>query len=548
MSFSFSPRTFSPSTVTALVGGDGAGKTRLLKALTSERGRACLGLSGISKSEVGYQGATSGTWPQLTVVENLQFAARAYAIPPDVALARISALCKAAHLDEARDRVASRLSGGMRQKLGVIMAMLHSPTLLLLDEPTTGVDAQSRQVLWQLIRRAAHEGATVIVATTYLDEAEHADQICVMDRGQLITQGSCQEVLASTPGTVWQMNTSLSRHAQPKHCAEYTASCIESADARADIAITGNVAPVPNDAHAWQRGHNFYYWQAPCAPAPLGGRPVDLDLELATIATLLERDSHKETEEDTITSPLSDPMPLTYPTPSTCSPGVTLIQAERITKRFASFTALHEVCLSLSSGEIVGLIGGNGAGKSTLIRIILGLQHADSGNVELFEGLQPRQARANIGYVPQTLGLYEALTPAENLAFTVDTYGTVQHNAAQHGTAQYDSAQTAQDAQTWKPCDCEDAVQMFPNVPVRNLPLGAKRRLAVACALSHAPRLLICDEPTSGMDALSRARLWKHLHRVADAGVGILITTHYQQEALQCDRLVRLEGGQVVSH
>ena len=487
--------SFSPGTVTALVGGDGAGKTRLLKTLASAQGRARAGLPDISKAKVGYQGATSGTWPQLTVNENLHFTARAHSMPRDVAQARIDALCEAGGLHEARDRLTSRLSGGMRQKLGVLMAMLHSPTLLLLDEPTTGVDARSRQVLWQLIRRAADEGATVIVATTYLDEAEHADQICVMDRGQLVAQGSWQEVVASTPGTVWQVSNPSPPHAQSHH-------------------------------HLWQRGHHVYYWQSPSAPPPVGGRQADLDLELATVATMLARESDEGTDN------AASPPPVAYPS------GVPLIRAERISKRFGSFTALSEVSLSLNSGEIVGLIGSNGAGKSTLIRILLGLQQADSGRVELFEGLRPRQARADIGYVPQTLGLYDALTPAENLAFTGNTYGAVQ-NGAGH---------TVQDARAWTAGDLHKAIQMFPNVPVSELPLGAKRRLAVLCALSHAPRLLICDEPTSGMDPLSRARLWKHLHRVADAGTGILITTHYQQEALQCDRLVRLEGGRMVEH
>lgn len=541
--------SFSPGTVTALVGGDGAGKTSLLKTLTSAQGRAQMGVGALSTGEVGYQGATSGTWPQLTVVENLQFAARAHSMPRNVTQARIDALCEAARLDEARDRLASRLSGGMRQKLGVLMAMIHSPALLLLDEPTTGVDAESRQVLWQLIRRAAREGATVVVATTYLDEAEQADQVCVLDRGQLMARGSCEEVLASTPGRVWQVGDPLPRHAQPHPYAEASVPNDDGAGASKDMAannpaateITGSVPLVLNDAHTWQRGQRFYYWQSSDVPPPVGGRPVALDLELSTIASMLAREREASTgnpgrtdkHPESADPPLSPR--LTYPS------GIPLIKARQITKYFGDFTALDDVSLSLKSGEIVGLIGSNGAGKSTLIRILLGLQQADSGTVELFEGLEPRQARANIGYVPQTLGLYEALTPGENLAFTMNTYGAVKDNIAP-----YSLARTRPNTRRWKAGDWDDAIRMFPNVPVRDLPLGAKRRLAVACALSHAPRLLICDEPTSGMDALSRARLWKHLHRVADAGTGILITTHYQQEALQCDRLVLLEAGRLV--
>ncbi len=390
--------SFSPGTVTALVGGDGAGKTSLLKTLTSAQGRAQTGvgalceaarldeardrlasrLSGGMRQKLGMlmamihspalllldepttgvdaesrqvlclpwhcdrprgwgwcgqdqpaenahlsagsgadgggcaldgrgrlpgQGATSGTWPQLTVVENLQFAARAHSMPRNVTQARIDALCEAARLDEARDRLASRLSGGMRQKLGVLMAMIHSPALLLLDEPTTGVDAESRQVLWQLIRRAAREGATVVVATTYLDEAEQADQVCVLDRGQLMARGSCEEVLASTPGRVWQVGDPLPRHARPHPYAEASVPNDDGAGASKDMAannpaateITGSVPLVLNDAHTWQRGQRFYYWQSSDVPPPVGGRPVALDLELSTIASMLAREREAST-------------------------------------------------------------------------------------------------------------------------------------------------------------------------------------------------------------------------------------------------------------
>jgi len=192
-----------PGRVSAVVGGDGAGRTTLLRclagALAVSGGRVRLP----PPLRIGYLSAGSGTYPDLSVDENLAFRASAYRLPMDVARERGAELLERAGLADARNRLAGQLSGGMRQKLGVIAAMLHQPDLLVLDEPTTGIDPVSRADLWWLIARAAAGGAAVVLATSYLDEAERAVDVLALDAGHVLATGTPEEIAAAMPGTLW---------------------------------------------------------------------------------------------------------------------------------------------------------------------------------------------------------------------------------------------------------------------------------------------------------------------------------------------------------
>ncbi|WP_336249082.1 ATP-binding cassette domain-containing protein [Stomatohabitans albus] len=490
--------TFAPHTISALVGGDGAGKTTLLRrlAVPANHKRQCL--TGLPAHQIGYQPATSGVWNHLSVAENLAFMGRAYRIPRIVAQARTQELLQIADLEGTEQRLAKQLSGGMRQKLGVIMAMLHEPALLLLDEPTTGVDQESRASLWRLIETASDNGSTVILATAYMDEAEQADQVFVLNDGRTLAKGTPKEVIAQSPGTIWEEPIpSLAQHREQPTRDTPTLPTAETSGRQ----------------WSWQRGHTQLYWFSSSAQPPTNEslHRATVDLELATIGALLAAAHHTPDPQETWNNKHSH-APLHGH----------LIDARHITHTFGSFKALDNVSVQVDPGEIVGLIGGNGAGKSTLIRIILGLTQPTSGTVNLLGGPPNHQTRSVIGYVPQRLGLYPTLSARENLAFTT----TVFH--------------TRIDA------DLRKQLTPFRSTPVYRLPLGAQRRLAVMCAMSHQPRLLLLDEPTSGMDSLARAQLWNTLRTAAQAGVGMLITTHYRQEARQCDRLIRLHQGLVV--
>ncbi|WP_061961522.1 ABC transporter ATP-binding protein [Demequina flava] len=199
-----------------------------------------------------------------------------------------------------------------------------------------------------------------------------------------------------------------------------------------------------------------------------------------------------------------------------------LLRASHVTRTFGHFTAVDDVSLTVEPGEIVGLLGANGAGKTTLIRMILGLLPASEGDLELFGAEPSIETRTRLGYVPQGLGLWDSLTSRENLDFVDDAYGV---------------------ASTPMP----DALADLADRPVGQIGLGYQRQLAFAAALGHEPELLVLDEPTSGVDPLSRARLWDAIHERADSGVGVLVTTHYMQEAQQCDRLVLMSQGKQVA-
>jgi len=234
------------------------------------------------------------------------------------------------------------------------------------------------------------------------------------------------------------------------------------------------------------------------------------------------------------------------------TPGA-LAECVAVSRRFGGFTAVDGVDLAIGPGEVVGLLGANGAGKTTVIRMLLGLLPASAGQVWLFGGPPSRQARRRLGYVPQGLGLYDDLTPAENLAFTAAVFGTGRAAAdggpsadgrlSAHSQLSADGRPTADGAEVGP----AEAVREYGRELVGDLPLGVQRRVAFAAALEHHPDLLILDEPTSGVDPLARARLWETIAAAAAAGAGVLVTTHYLDEAEECGRLVIMADGRVVA-
>jgi ABC-2 type transport system ATP-binding protein len=241
-----------PGVVSTVVGGDGAGKTTLLGCLTGAVQASSGRVQRPDKRALGAMPSTSGTWRHLTVDENIDFVANAYGITGEKLRQKRGSLLEKTGLDHARDRLAGQLSGGMRQKLGFLLAILHEPTMLVLDEPTTGVDPVSRVELWRLISEAAAGGAAIAMATTYLDEAERSSTVLVLDRGHALASGTTDDVIRSLPGTI-------------------------------------TVAERPQDpSRAWRRGRVYHEWHPPGAAT---SEPADteVDLEDAVIAEMLQR-------------------------------------------------------------------------------------------------------------------------------------------------------------------------------------------------------------------------------------------------------------------
>jgi len=511
--------TVPSGAVTAVVGGDGAGKTTLLRTVVGLVRPTAGEVRRPDRRDLGFISGTTGVYRDLTVAENLDFAARAYGAATGSS-GRRDELLERIGLAGFQDRLAGDLSGGMRQKLAVALALLHRPRVLILDEATTGVDPVSRAEVWRTVSGAAADGAAVLMATTYLDEAERAGWICLLDRGRMLLSAPPAEIVATVRDGMY-------------------------------VAPAGDTVPAQA---AWRSGTTWRIW-SPCGPPPCpGGRATSAEADLTDAVIVATLRAEPETADE-VAVPITDPPPSATSikdddppaasgpekAPGSAPPdagsaiggaartGVaetahdvdSLVIGRGLVRRFGSFTAVDHVDIEVRPGEVVGLLGANGAGKTTLIRLLLGLLLPTAGEISLL-GLPPSRAtRMQTGYVPQGLGLWDDLTVTENLLFATAAFGV--------------SA----------PAGLDPDLSAAGDTLVRDLPLGLRRRLAFAAALAHAPRLLILDEPTSGVDPLARARLWETVRRAAATGVGVLVTTHYMAEANQCDRLVLMAGGRI---
>ena len=370
--------TFAPASVSSII-GDGASAKDAILALLNRRRRPTQGkVSDLPEStQIGYMPSDSGTWPNLSVAENLRFVAKIFGHYDD---ARAQQLLKAADLDRFTDRLARNLSGGMRKKLGVIMAALPEPQLLVLDEPTTGVDPDSRTAILSLIKAEAARGATVVVATTYIDEAEDSSQIILTLGSRVMATGTAKQLIACAPQLDEQTVASLGEPWQRS-------------------------APLERACIAWQLSTQASSdWQGFSAELGQSSQAGASDSVPAQPASSTQAGSGKSA---------------TAPSPKAQD----LISVQELRKRFGDFEALKGVSFAVSPGEIVGLIGANGAGKSTSMRIILGLEAATSGQVSVLKQRPGSlQARKHLGYVPQFVGLAPSLSASENLIFNARQY------------------------------------------------------------------------------------------------------------------------------
>ncbi len=424
-------------TITGIIGADGAGKTTLLRLITG----LLLPDSGqidIAAKKFGYMPQKFGLYEDLTVIQNLELYAELKDVPHD-----FEKLLEFTNLAEFKGRLAGDLSGGMKQKLGLACALMGSPELLVLDEPSVGVDPVSRRELMKLVRDFSAQDTTVIWSTAYLDEAHSFDTAVVMNEGKIIFNGKPQQL-------------GVSSQEFEQHVVDF-----------------------------------------------MGGYKK----EDSPIAKAYKKQSSG----------------VEFP-----------VEACDLVKKYGDFYAVKKNSFCIKEGEIFGLLGPNGAGKSTSFKMMCGLSTPTEGTAEIM-GVDirenPSKARSHLGYMAQKFSLYGNLTLRQNLEFFAGVYGLNKEEQKNR-------------------IDEIIRVFEFEKYIDRNsgeLPLGYKQRLSMACALIHNPPVLFLDEPTSGVDVITRKGFWNHIRALAKKGVTILVTTHFMDEAEYCDRISLFFNGETIA-
>ncbi|AKH44196.1 ABC-2 type transport system ATP-binding protein [Altererythrobacter atlanticus] len=503
-----------PGRITGLVGPDGAGKTTLIRLLAglmaADEGEvAILGRpAGEMLDQLGYMPQRFGLYEDLTVRQNLQLYAELRALPKEEHDATFDRLLSFTDLARFQDRLAGNLSGGMKQKLGLACTLVRTPKLMLLDEPGVGVDPISRRELWAMVEDLTQQGIAILWSTAYLDEAEKCDTVYLLNDGKLLFHGPPGELTGRISDRVIQVSGFEQRR-------RHFLTRMLDRDDIIDGSIQGHSVrllvrdncEIP-DASALGGGSRT----AVTGTAPrfedgfieiLGGGP-------GGSSRLAE---HFRTIPDS---------------------GRPAIEAKGLTKRFGDFTAARDMQFEIPQGHIYGLLGPNGAGKSTTFKMLCGLLSPTEGTGSVAGNdlrISAAEARSSLGYMAQKFSLYDELSVAQNLDFFAGAYNLARGEARQ-----------AKDAMV-EIFDLGDKLDQNAGA----LPLGFKQRLALACAVMHGPPVLFLDEPTSGVDPVTRREFWTHINGLVEKGVTVLVTTHFMDEAEYCDDVSLIYRGEQIA-
>jgi pyoluteorin transport system ATP-binding protein len=507
-------------TLTALVGPDGAGKTTLIRLMagliTPDFGTLdVLDMDVVAQPQavqdrIGYMPQKFGLYEDLSVAENLDLYADLHGISAAERERQYPRLLEMTALAPFTKRLAGRLSGGMKQKLGLACTLVRSPELLLLDEPTVGVDPLSRRELWDIIHHLVKdEGLTVLLSTSYLDEAERCGHVVVLHSGHVLAQGAPAEITGTARERVFIADPPPGRTARGLQ-----ARLLEESDVVDAVPEAGRVRVV----RASESGDDLRRGLLANAKVePVQPRFEDAFMVLLRRAAVDRPSSSMKLGE-----------------PREQRKDEVVVEVRDLVRRFGTFTAVDHVTFEVRRGEIFGLLGPNGAGKTTTFRMLCGLLPATGGTLRV-AGTDLRYARASarqrIGYVAQKFSLYGQLSVTENLEFFASAYGL--------------RTGRKRDRIDW-------AMEQFELRPVARLasaqlPGGYKQRLAMAAALLHEPEILFLDEPTSGADPLARREFWQRITVLAEGGVTVIVTTHFMEEAEYCDRVAILDAGRILA-
>jgi ABC-2 type transport system ATP-binding protein len=504
----------------ALVGPDGAGKTTLIRLLTglmkADRGGvAVLGIDPAKdpqaiQSRISYMPQRFGLYDDLTVRENLDLYSDMHGVTAENKRTQYARLMEMTGLEPFQRRLAGKLSGGMKQKLGLACTLVHSPELLLLDEPTVGVDPLSRRELWEIIRKLVKEGMTVLLSSSFLDEAEACERVLVLNEGKKLAEGAPADVSNLALG-----RTYLLQPPDGMKPRDFQSLLLAGPDV---------VNAVPESGLVRLVSHAVSGRSGPASFGGVAAQPTAARFEDGFMVLLQQTGGAKPnaSEEQEPEEAFGG------------SPDDIMVEVHDLDRRFGTFVAVDHASFNVKRGEIFGLLGPNGAGKTTTFRMLCGLL-APSGGSLTVAGVDVRKARASarqhLGYVAQKFSLYGQLSVGENLAFFARAYGLRGKEL---------SERIAWALNQFK-------LEPFVRLPSAQLPGGFKQRLAMAASLLHRPEILFLDEPTSGADPFARREFWQRITVLAAGGVTVIVTTHFMAEAEYCDRAAILDSGKVLA-
>ena len=503
--------------ITGVVGPDGAGKTTLIRLMTGlmlpDAGRVeVLGIDTARSPQsiqnlIGYMPQRFGLYEDLSVQENLDLYADLRGLPREERAAAFDELLTFTDLKRFTGRLAGKLSGGMKQKLGLACALLKKPRLLLLDEPGVGVDPISRRELWAMVEDLTKEGIGVVWSTAYLDEAEACDRVLLLNGGKLLFSGVPSELTNRVAGRVYKILDVEGRRRQVLTSVLQQPGTVDGViqGEAIRLVLAGGTQPAVSEI----------------AGSGARLRPTEPRFEDAFVDLLGGGpDGRSKLAEATTPLPADD--------------GRAVIEARGLTKRFGDFTAAEDISFAIPRGQIFGLLGPNGAGKSTTFKMLCGLLRPTRGDGRV-AGFDLRRdtaaARNRLGYMAQKFSLYGDLSVAQNLDFFAGVYGLGKGRRRERISLMTEIF------------DFGSHLKMS----AKDLPLGLKQRLALACAALHEPEALFLDEPTSGVDPITRREFWTHINGLVEKGVTVLVTTHFMEEAEYCDRISLIYRGRAIA-
>jgi ABC-2 type transport system ATP-binding protein len=516
--------TVFPGEIFGLVGPDGAGKSTSLRMLATimDPDSGSVSIAGFdpakaaaqARDQLAYMSQKFGLYQDLTVGENIQFYADLYGVSRKGRRQKIGELLDFSHMRPFIARRAGALSGGMKQKLQLVCALIHTPKVLLLDEPTNGVDPLSRRDFWRILHRLRGEGVAILLSTAYLEEAERCDRVGLIDHGRLLATGTPAAIKKGISGDILAISSASD--------ARRIVNLLRGLPFAESVTLFGDTVHL-----LCQSGR-----ESLATVTNLLDQAAIIDYRVAWVAPSLE---------DVFVTLLGggdrgkgEALQVPQRAAATRHDGPPAVQVSHLTRRFGSFTAVDDISFAVRKGEIFGFLGPNGAGKSTTIRMLCGLLGPSSGEGTVGGSDIRREAekiKQHIGYMSQKFSLYEDLTVTENIDFYGGIYGLAGSRLAERrswalalaGLVEHQTSLTA------------------------TLSGGWKQRLALACAILHEPPVIFLDEPTSGVDPISRRRFWELIAAMAGQGITVFVTTHYMEEAEYCDRIALIYGGKMIA-